>query len=168
MKRTLLLILVFIAAVLAASCSSEGGAEEGCDYFTRPFSLTADFERQGLSGSFAFEYYPPEGGQLRFVSPDSLCGLKITREGETVREEFLGVSTEAEFEALERGHPLAALLRVFSALRSGSVEPKQTGEGQLYELADGSSLLAVSGVPRRIEVPSGEFTATVTSFEYLD
>ena len=153
---------------LLASCGAPAELPDSETLFSRPFRMTASCVAGETASSFEFEYLSADSGSLTFIEPAAVCGMALTREGAVVREDFLGITSEREFSSLPRSNPLAALFSLAAATRLDGAAASASTSGHSYELPDGSSLLAVSGVPRVIELASAGLTITVTSFEYLD
>ncbi len=168
MKKRYILSAVACLCLLFASCGTPAEIPDSETLFSRPFRMTASCAAGETLSSFEFEYLDADTGSLTFIEPAAVCGMTLTREGAAVREEFLGIKCEREFSSLPRSNPLAALFALSSASRLDGAAASASAGGHSYELPDGSSLLAVSGVPRVIELASAGLTITVTSFEYLD
>lgn len=168
MKKRYVFAALVCLCVLLASCGTPADIPDSATLFGRPFRMTANCAAGETLSSFEFEYLGADSGSLTFIEPAAVCGMTLTREGAAVREEFLGLTSEREFSSLPRSNPLAALFALSIASRLDGAAASAPGGSQSYELPGGSSLLAVSGIPRVIEIPSAGLTITVTSFEYLD
>ena len=168
MKKYNLIIAPVLAAALLASCGEAAEVPDSENLFERPFRITASCAAGETASSFEFEYLSADRGSLTYIEPAAVCGMTLVRQGAVVREDFLGLTSEREFDSLPRSNPFAALFSLAAASRLDGAAASASASGQSYELPDGSSLLALSGVPRVIEIPSAGLTITVTSFEYLD
>ncbi|MEG0750487.1 MAG: hypothetical protein RR998_00500 [Oscillospiraceae bacterium] len=160
---------VIICGLLCATagCAVQSPPASLASVLEKPFKLTAEYTSDMGEGAFFFEQRAPESCSIEFIEPTNICGMKLTREGDSVTSEYSGITSECEFADLRRSNPLVALSRLASAACVSEIDGDRKRDGVHYFLADGSELVALSEIPRSIMFPYCNLTLKVTSFEYI-
>ena len=153
------------AAALFASCAG-GGAKEAPPFLSQNYVFTADYVISETEGSLRFKKSGIESCELTFLSPDTMAGMNLVKDGGTATIEFKEMSYELDVSELTRDNPLKALCELLSESNTPSsvTTDKNTGDVKyLYE--NGSYIIAYSGVPKYIEIPASSISLKITGFE---
>jgi len=156
---------IFAAVLLLSSCTASG-TKEAPPFLNQNYIFTADYVINDTEGSLRFSKTGIESCELSFLSPDTITGMRIVKDGGIVTVGYKEMSYELDACELARGNPLKALYELLSETNTPSsvTTDKKNGDVKyLYE--NGSYIIIYSGVPKYIEIPTSSISLKITGFE---
>lgn len=149
MKKTLIPFFL-ILPLLFCSCAPKGAP---LAFFEKDFRLVGSFSLPALSLRAECALTKEGNGRITLLSPESLCGITLYKEGDEVRFTLQGISVTTK----------DTRLFDFFALRNATITERRVDRETVFLVAENENgrfevTLSSDGSPQRIVTDGGELT----------
>lgn len=161
MLRRFWLIAVVVVACSACAVSEKSSSAILKKNLSEPFQMTASFPISETEAEVLITKTTPEDYAVKFLSPESLCGLEVAKKGELVTFSFCGIICNAYFGDLLPEN----IIKCISLLGKIVSAPENTTRVGGYDQLGfcGVTVSAVNGIP--VYIDFGGYSIKITSFE---